>query len=330
MSTTSMSTESHADEFDAPGLSGLDKAAPQIRRKHYIELHDQPWWPVPMREFMTNLLIIAWTFPWLCFKRNGQNIIPSFSKLTRTVIERFINELNRVGQPVTQITDLCSGSGGPWKALTPMVEKHGIRVTLSDLYPPPLQPYPWCGPESTDAGSGKASNASDEKHLITYYSSPVDATNLPESLHGLRSLCCSFHHFRPDFASSILQDCIDKQLPVVVVETSVRSIMQIFGTIIFMPLMALATPIAYPRTTPWYLWILTYLFPLTSLCACFDGVASCSRAYHPAEMLAVASKCRGANSYRWEATTESFYGLFFLVYMTGRPMVASDSTHAKV
>lgn len=306
-------------------LSGLDKASPTIRRRHFFELHDQPWWPVPMREFMTNLLIIAWTFPWLCIKRNGRNIVPSFSKLTETVIERFLNELEHLGQPVSQISDLCSGSGGPWNSLRPMVEKYGINVILSDLYPPPFHPYTWHVPDRNASPNRSVSSTSTPSQIM-YYSHAVDATNLPETLHGLRSLCCSFHHFRPDFASSILQDCIDKQLPVVVVETSVRSIMQICGTIIFMPLMALATPLAYPRATPWYLWVLTYLFPLTSFCACFDGVASCSRAYHPDEMLAVASMCRGANTYRWEAGVESFYGLFSLVYMTGRPIVSDDSS----
>ncbi len=305
--------------------SGLDQAATVIRRRHFFELHDQAWWPVPMREFMTNLLIIAWTFPWVSIKRKGQEIIPSFSALTARVFDRFIEELNAVGQPVSRITDLCSGSGGPWLSLMPILKKRRISVILSDLYPPPLQPHPWCGPDSIEPDVANTAATSDDAPEIQYYSSPVDATRLPESLCGMRSLCGCFHHFRPDFAASILQDCIDKQLPVVVIETSARSIVQKCASVLFMSGMTLATPIAYPRTTPWYLWLLTYVFPLTLVCACFDGVASCSRAYHPDEMLAVAKKCRGAESYRWEAGVEKFYGLFSLVYMTGRPLAANST-----
>lgn len=318
MSTSSTLAPPSSGGHASRDRSGLDRASTRIRRRHFIELHDRPWWPVPMREFMTNLLIIAWSFPWISLQRNGKKVIPSFADLTARILERFLGELKETGQPVTQVNDLCAGSGGPWEFLIPMIQKHDIQVVLSDLYPPPLQPHPWLDPDAVEP--------SQTSHAIEYYSQPVDATDLPESLDGLRSLCGCFHHFRPNFAASILQNCIDKQLPVVVIETSARSIVQMIGSPFYMAIMALATPIAYRRTTPWYLWVLTYVFPVTLLCACHDGLASCSRAYHPAEMLAVAAKCRGAESYRWEAGTETFLGLFTLIYMTGRPQVASDAS----
>ncbi|TWU01574.1 hypothetical protein [Neorhodopirellula pilleata] len=325
MSISYAAKEPIADDVNAPRPSGLDRASTEIRRRHYFELHDQSWWPVPMREFMTNLLIIAWTFPWISLTRNGRKIVPSFATLTARVIERLLTELDAMGQPVSRVTDLCSGSGGPWESLLPLIDKYKINVVLSDLYPPPLQPHPWLAPEHAESAGQRVSGAGHGICKIQYYSDSVDATNLPDSLNGLRSLCGCFHHFRPDFAASILQDCIDKRLPVVVIETSARSIVQKFGSPFFMAGMSLATPIAYRRTTPWYLWVLTYVFPLTLICACFDGLASCSRAYQPDEMLAVAAKCQGAESYRWEAGTETFYGLFSLVFMTGRPLAANET-----
>ena len=76
----------------------------------------------------------------------------------------------------TQVLDLCSGAGGPWATLLPMLQYRKPAVLLTDFYPNPAHT------------------------TLPYHPEPVDATAVPATLSGFRTLFASFHHFRPEQA----------------------------------------------------------------------------------------------------------------------------------
>jgi hypothetical protein len=96
------------------------------------------------------------------------------------------------------------------------------------------------------------------------------------------------------------------------------------GAGLLMTPLAFLAPIVYFRRTRWRTFFLTYMVPLTPLLACFDGVASCMRAYKPEEMLSIARSVEGYDDYEWNAGKESFLGLFNLTYLVAQPRAQID------
>ena len=98
-----------------------------------------------------------------------------------------------------RIIDLGSGGGGPWLALrTRLRTKDGtpMPITLTDLFP---------NQQALLAAQAKA------PAQIDFVATPVDATNVPEELQGLRTLFTAFHHFDPPTAQAILQDAVERR-----------------------------------------------------------------------------------------------------------------------
>lgn len=235
-------------------------------RLHLVEIHDLPWCPPSLRDALTDFLAFA-----LNLARAYEPVGPMIREaVARTGARR--------------VVDLCSGAGGPWPRLAPVV---GVPVVLTDLYP-----HRAMHPER------------------------VDARAVPPSLDGFRTLFSSFHHFRPADARAILEDAVRRRQGIAIVEAARRApldIAVVAGT-------WLGTLAAAPFIRPfrWSRLLWTYLPPVLPLLGTFDGVVSCLRAYSPAELRQLT---RGLDSYEWAiGRVRSGWSPLAANYMIGVPL----------
>lgn len=237
-----------------------------MARIHLIEFHDQTWCPQVLRDCATEYLEFM--------IRKGRIYDPIGEKLVAAV--------KRSG--ATEITDLCSGSGGPWVSLHGAFRDAGVpvQVTLTDLYPN-VTAF-----ERVKRESGLEIELRDE---------PVDATNVPAELSGFRTLFSSFHHFRPEQARAILADAVAAGRGIAIVEGTKRSLSLIVLALILPLFVLLATPFIRPFRLSRLFF--TYLVPLLPLLIWFDGVVSSLRTYSPDELRALVAGIDGSE-HTWD------------------------------
>jgi hypothetical protein len=261
-----------------------------MSRIHLFEFTDQPWYPQTLRRIQTDYLQFVVTRG-----AGHENLIPLFRKALRSA-------------GTSEIVDLCSGSTGPWVRLQEQLRQAGLPVTvrLTDKYPTPEAVQKW----SAAARQG-----------IEYLPEPVDATQVPDHLKGMRTLFEGFHHFKPDQACAILQDAVEHRAAIGVFEASLPPRL---GPLILLtsPLMTLlgylfATPFIKPRTLSRFLF--TYLIPLVPLATIWDGMVSFLRVYSLGELQALIEPLQRAD-YTWE-TGQASTGtpLFVFTYLVGYP-----------
>src|SRR5450755_3084896 len=153
-----------------------------MRRIHFLEFHDQPWFPSFLRDYITDAL----QFGFDRFK-----VYAPIAPLLQRVLD---------SKQSGTIVDMCSGGGGPWLDLSKRLassksarDSAALHIYLTDKYPN-LEAF------------RKISAASEGR--ILFYPESVDATNVPRELTGLRTMFSTFHHFRPAQARAILHDAI--------------------------------------------------------------------------------------------------------------------------
>ena len=242
-----------------------------LPRLHLIELEDQPWWPRSLRDAMTDYLqaVIAWFDPYR----------PSAPLLAAALM--------RAG--TAQVVDLGSGGGGPWFELGQRLAVLGVKIDSITL---------------TDAFPNAAAFARVERHTggrVRGNLEPVDATAVPPTLRGFRTMFTALHHFPPAAAQAILADAIRHRQGIAVFEMTTRSILDVVGMPLFAALLFFVTP--WIRPFRWSRLIWTYLVPVIPLAVLIDAVVSSLRSYTPRELLALAEACQegGAAAYRWDA-----------------------------
>src|ERR1019366_7894101 len=84
-----------------------------MRRVHFIEFHDQPWFPSSLRDYVTDAL------------QFGFNLFKVYAPIT-TLLQSTLDS-TRSGS----IVDLCSGGGGPWLGLSRKLQSQTLEG-----YPP--------------------------------------------------------------------------------------------------------------------------------------------------------------------------------------------------
>jgi hypothetical protein len=129
-----------------------------------MEIEDQPWCPAVIRDGITDYLQFA-----LDAAKPYLRIAPRVAAVVRE-------------SGTCDVIDLCSGAGGPWVALSAALaeSEHGVRVTLTDRFP------------NTEA---MARIAARSNGVVRHRPQPVDATNVPRELTGVRTMFSAFHHF---------------------------------------------------------------------------------------------------------------------------------------
>lgn len=249
-----------------------------MSRFHLFEIHEQPWCPPVIRDGVTEYLQFIST------------LLPSY-----TVIA---DDLNRVLKTTnsTQVVDLCSGSGGPWKYLISTMDDTVQQVTLTDLYPNQHMLHDW-------------------DNRIQYAPDPVSVMDVPDTYPGFRTIFAAFHHFEPDEACKILLDAVEKGEGIAVYELSERSLFVILNIII---ISLLTVPFAYFFVRP-FRWQFVALFWLLPWVLAWDGMISSLRTYKPAELQALVDTL-GETGYTWEIGIRRAKGTPLpITYLIGYP-----------
>ena len=235
-----------------------------MKRRHLIELEDQPWFPATIRDLATDYL----------------QFIQAHFRLDRAMTPQIRRVLETTG--TTRIVDLCSGGSGPLLLLVGDLAAAGIdvRATLTDLYPniPAFR-------EIADASNGR----------IDFEPRSVDARAVPASLTGLRTIFNGFHHLKPPDASAVLHAAAQARQPIAMFEVSERTPKALISIFLTPLAVWMATP--FMRPFRWRRLFWTYLIPLVPLTCLWDGVVSQLRAYTLDELDAL---CAGSAPMQWE------------------------------
>ncbi len=229
-------------------------------RAHLFEFNDQPWLPAFLRDAMTGYL----------------ETLSRKMKLHEPMTPIIEAALDRSG--AEQIVDLCSGGGGPLLQIRERLSKP-VPVVMTDLFP--------------NAAAFKALQAPGVSARMT----PVDATDVPDDLPGLRTIFNGFHHFQPELARAILEDAHKKRAPIAIIELSERTAANILGA----PLIPLFTFLLMPFVRPARALplIFTYLIPILPTLIAWDGLVSHLRVYSPDELKALTAGL-DEGGYTWE------------------------------
>jgi hypothetical protein len=258
-------------------------------KNRLFEFEDQNWFPAFIRNYMTE---------YLRFLLNAGNL---YLPVTPLILEG----LKKTGSE--QIVDLCSGGGGPMKQVHKTLQgKQGkkLKIVHSDKFP-----NKWiCNSLNNDSCGD-----------LFYEESPVNASSVPSSLKGFRTMFSAIHHFDITAAKSVIQDAVDAREGIGIFDGGDKKIIFIFLTMFFHALaLFLITPLIYPFKFSRLFF--TYILPVIPICVIWDGVISLIRLYHPFELLRI-SMVKNGESYVWKAgKVRNKFGLN-ISYLLGYPAV---------
>jgi hypothetical protein len=258
-----------------------------MKRLHLFEIHDQKWCPWTIRQAETEYL----------------QFVIAKAESYAAMVPVLAATLERTG--ARQVLDLCSGAGGPWPWLRPVLAKRGINVSvcLTDKYP------------NVDALE-QSSDVVD--HGIRYHPQPVDAMRVGDELAGFRTMFSSFHHFRPEQARALLSDAVRRCEGIAIFEGTQRTGLAMLSMLTVPLAVLVTTPFIRPFRWSRLLW--TYVIPLVPLVSLFDGLVSCLRTYSVQELRELVDGLDG-NLYKWEAgELKSKAGLITITYLFGVPI----------
>lgn len=256
-----------------------------MRRLHLFEFGDQEWIP---RTAHNGGLEILRTFARL-------------SGLTDDLAELLVDLADRTD--TRRIVDLCSGAGGPTPYVLKAAADKGVELegVLTDLYPD-VETLNW----AVEKSGGR----------LRIESNPVDATDVPDHLSGIRTIFNGLHHFRPDVVRKMLQDTASDGQPFLAVEFAGRSPSHLLSIASLAPVSLLLRPFIRPFN--WKHWFYTYVIPFIPLGTLFDGMVSCLRVYNPDHLRELTEDIDGMS---WEAgriqSNNRFTG--YLTYLIGIP-----------
>lgn len=207
--------------------------------KVLFEFEDLPWFPQLLRGYMTDYL---------------QFIFNMFD-----MYEPVVHELQKliVKDDSNSIIDLCSGSGGPIKALHSNFLSYynsNIPIILTDKFiPEDIIKYLPKG--------------------ITYHNDPVDANAVPKNLKGLRTMFSSLHHFTAEEIKLMIKNISQSGESFAFFDSGNKNLIMILSIIVFHPiLMFFFTPFIKPFS-PGRIFF-TYLIPLVLFFTIWDGIVS--------------------------------------------------------
>lgn len=256
-----------------------------MKRIHFIEIEDEPWCPVSIRDAATDYLqfVIEKANPYQAALAKLQNALESTNQ--------------------TNIVDLCSGGGGAWGNLVPALkmENSKIKVHLTDKYP------------NLEAFEKLQKSF---PHNLDFSTNEIDATQVPKELTGFRTLFSSFHHFRPEDARNILKDAVSNNEGIAIFEATQRKFFPILAMLLVPLIVLLVTPFIRPFRFSRIFW--TYFVPLVPLLVVFDGVVSCLRTYTTTELQALTEGL--SENYQWETGEIPVKGSIVpITYLIGYP-----------
>ena len=270
------------------GITFNNRVTMKIKDRLF-EFEDQAWFPDTIRESMTDYL---------------RYLITTLN-FYQPIIPLIIEGLKQTNSD--QIVDLCSGGGGAIEQIHANMEQQSdteIKITLTDKFP---------NKNAFEFISSKTQGR------ISFSDTSVDATNVPATLIGFRTIFSGFHHFNNDFAKKVLKDAVDAKCGIGIFDGGNKNILAVLGILIFHPILFfLFTPFFKPFRFSRLL--LTYIIPIIPFCTVWDGIVSIIRLYNPNELLKIAHEV-DTEKYFWEVgKKKSNFGLK-VTYLIGYPLV---------
>ena len=251
-----------------------------------FEFHDQPWFPVLFRDYVTD----------------GLQAVLGLGGIYRGIAARLNNAFQTC--KATRVVDLCSGGSGPWPWLQEYLRDGQGRIAeicLTDLYP----------------NTAAFERIKEETHgTITYWPESVDATKVPSQLTGFRTIFSSFHHFPNPVAIGILQNAVDNRQGIGVFEAARRHPVTIAQTTLMFFGGLVTAPFIRPFRFSRLFW--TYILPVIPFILFYDGVISSLRAYSTTQLREMIATLH-ADGYAWEVGEEP-RGLVTVTYLLGYPV----------
>lgn len=203
------------------------------------------------------------------------------------------------------VLELGAGAGGGTEGVLRRLHALGLsnaRITLTDLYP---QPAAWQLLATRTSG-------------LAYEAAPVDATAVPASLAGFRTIFSAFHHFPPPLAEAILADAVQQKAGIGVFEGAGKHWVEILLAWTVLPVAQLLfTPFMRPFRLSRLLF--TYVVPLIPLFTIWDGTVSILRLYPPAQLLALAHRADPQGTFEWQAGKVQHWWGPEVTYLIGVP-----------
>ncbi len=259
-------------------------------RLQLLELEDQAWFPHIIRQGMLDFLRFM-----ISKLQAYEAAIPLLQELLLVTKQH-------------HITDLCSGAGGGIAGIQEALSQRmgsPVQITLTDLYPN-ISAYKYLQDQSSGA--------------LDYISKPVDATNVPADITGVRTIFSSFHHFNPKQAQAILQDAADKRAAIGVFEGASKSWFEMILFLLTFPVIILiVTPFIRPFKISRLFF--TYLIPLIPVGILWDGVVSLLRIYTPQMLQEMTQKVKAPN-YTWRTGKAGNRTGKHVIYLIGYPQEA--------
>lgn len=217
----------------------------------WFELEDQKWFPNSLREQQT--AYIGWMVQNFRIYKELPSIIAA--------------EASRHGGI---ITDLGSGSGGPWQQLAKTPELQNASIELTDLYPQTQSVLP---------------------PNCRYYPEPLPVSQCLPHANGLLTMFNAFHHFTAEERKQITQNFMlngRSFLAAEILGPSLPDFLRILvattlGQLLFAPFVK---PFSFKRL------LFTYLIPINIITVTWDGLASVFRGISLKEMESMAAAAR--------------------------------------
>ena len=261
-----------------------------MKRLHLFEFEDLAWFPNGLRVLMTRYI------------NTIHKLLKSGDQIARCLADFFKQSDER------HILDLCSGSGGPMPSVISILKDkhgiHGLRLTLSDLYP--------------NLTMAKKINEQKDQSL-SYLTDPVNALTLESEPKGLRTMICSLHHMAPSAASTILNNAQQARQPIFAYEISDNSFPRWLWWIAF-PVNIISVLLITPLVRPvsWRQLLFTYLIPVLPIAIAWDGAVSNARTYTLEDLEKIIPAQSLPGNYRWEKGTLAGKG-GDKIYLLGYP-----------
>jgi hypothetical protein len=257
-----------------------------VRRRQLVEIEDLAWCPRAVRDGGTD---------WLGFMANTTRLFSAVAPKIRAGMD---------ATGTSSVLDLCSGGGGPWLTLEPELAKSGpVNVVLSDLYP------------NIEALSDLRTRS---RGRLGFQTTPVDATDVPAELDGVRTMFNAFHHFPPEAARSILADAVAKGRAIAVFEGTNHRAIGFLAMPLQVPAILLLTP--FVRPFRWSRLVFTYGFPLIPFLVLFDGTVSLLRLYLEDELRELVAGIPGHERFEWDIGSTTALGMpVGLTHLVGVP-----------
>ncbi|MEX8548771.1 MAG: hypothetical protein V5804_14335 [Mucilaginibacter sp.] len=262
-----------------------------MKRYRFFEFEDYHWFPDVLRTGMLDYL------------RFLIRLLRVYNSITPVLLE----VLEKTGE--TQIVDLGSGGGGPVLQVRQNLNLQNKQVAfiLTDKFP------------NLDAWRYLRENTNQQ---IDFYPTSVDAENVPETLHGIRTLFSTAHHFRPAQIKAILQASVNQKQAICLFDGGDKNWFFLLGSLIVHPVVFFfCTPFLRPFKISRL--VFTYLIPLIPLSTIWDGCVSLLRLYQPQEFLQLAQSIP-TKTYTWKAgKTKNNLGVH-VAYLIGYPNLDTE------